>query len=196
MPENYTDAMFRHCVNEVIRLGSQDFFRADDLLVEDLAKALAHCADNEAHATRMVTAWKSSTRAMLHESDLVELANNTEIHGELPSGCGRCLGTDFIIVEKNGYTGAKRCSCPRGRELAKLDRPIEPSLHSFDWADTTRLARAQIDGTWSERPIVRSPKPAPIRKRTTQPPQIITAEEVERVRSTELERRRSRKDVQ
>lgn len=182
MPENYTDAMFRHCVKEVIRLGSQDFFKADDLLVEDLAKALAHCADTQDHATRMISTWKSSTRAMLHESDLVELADRTEIRGELPSGCGRCLGTDFIIIEKNGYSGAKRCSCARGRELAKMDRPIEPRSTPFDFSAYFNEST----------PATPEPPPPPIRKRTTRPPQIITAEEVDKLRAEELERRRKR----
>jgi hypothetical protein len=181
MPENYTEAMFRHCVHEVIRLGSQDFFKADDTLVEDLAKALAHCADTEEHATRMVSTWKASTRVMLHESDLVELAEKTEIRGELPDGCGRCLGTDFIIIEKNGYSGAKRCSCPRGRELAKMDKPIEQPARPFDFA--AYFANQPATETQPE------PKPEPVKKRTTRPPQIITQEEVDKLRAAELERR-------
>jgi hypothetical protein len=185
MPENYSDAMFRHCVNEVIRLGSQDFFKADDVLVADLAKALAHCADTEDHATRMVSTWKASTRAMLHESDLVELADRTEIRGELPSGCGRCLGTDFIIIEKNGYSGAKRCSCARGRGLAKMDKPTDPPARTFDFS----AYFAQADDPVETEPEA---KPEPARKRTTRPPQIITPEEVDQLRAAELERRRKR----
>lgn len=134
MPSKYSKKMFAHCVTEVARLASQEFFKNDDLLLADLAKALAFRADDEAHATKMISAWKSSTKAMLHESELLELADATASRGELPAGCRKCLGTDFIIVEKDGVSGVKRCSCPRGRKLAMMDHERKyPKPNAMDW---------------------------------------------------------------
>ncbi len=52
-------------------------------------------------------------------------AESERLHGRkdsLPTGCANCLGTDFVIVERNGATGVKRCQCARGRQLAEKDK--------------------------------------------------------------------------
>lgn len=66
-----------HCVSEVGRLAGQDFFKSEDSLIADLAKALATTCDDSEHATRMISTWKAQTRTMLHESDLRLLADQT-----------------------------------------------------------------------------------------------------------------------
>jgi len=125
MPENPSKKMLAHCLSEIGRLEGQDYFKANDVLLDDLAKVLARHADDAEHATKMITAWKSRTRQMLHESDIPELADRTANRGTLPKGCSKCLGTDFIIVEHSGGTGVRRCECVRGRALAKLDQERE-----------------------------------------------------------------------
>jgi hypothetical protein len=40
---------------------------------------------------------------------------------QLPAGCPRCLGVDFVIVEKDGSSMGQRCSCKRGQVLALMD---------------------------------------------------------------------------
>lgn len=122
MPENYSKATLAHCLNEIGRLSNQDYFKADEQILEDLATCLArHCDDTE-HATQMITTWKSSTRQMLHESDILALADQTAHRSDLPRGCNACLGTDFIVIERDGISGVKRCACARGRALAKMDQ--------------------------------------------------------------------------
>jgi hypothetical protein len=121
MPEKPSAEMLHHCLAEVGRLANQDFAKADEQIFEDLAQRLAECADSQGHATEMITAWKRSTRRMLHESDLPALADLTANRGTLPKGCARCHGTDFIVIERGEYTAAGRCGCLRGSLLAKMD---------------------------------------------------------------------------
>lgn len=40
---------------------------------------------------------------------------------QLPTGCPRCSGVDFVIVEKDGSSMGQRCSCKRGAVLALMD---------------------------------------------------------------------------
>ena len=40
---------------------------------------------------------------------------------QLPPGCPRCSGVDFVIVEINGSSKGDRCSCERGKILALMD---------------------------------------------------------------------------
>lgn len=122
MPENYNKTLLHHCLDEIGRLANQDYFKPDERILEDLAKCLAYHADDTEHATAIITAWKSATRQMLHESNIPALADRTANRGTLPRGCGACLGTDFVVIEKDGVSGVKRCACARGRALAKLDQ--------------------------------------------------------------------------
>ncbi len=41
---------------------------------------------------------------------------------KLPLPCPRCKDSDWpVVIERHGSTGAGRCACARGRELARLD---------------------------------------------------------------------------
>ncbi len=197
MPSRYTKKMFAHCVGECARLASQEFFKNDDLLMEDLAKALARSADNEEHATLMISTWKGATKDMLHESELSQLAERTRIHADFPAGCSRCIGSDYIIIEVNGKTGAKRCSCPRGRRLAKMDQAKNEPGKGFDWVSffaqpgnqpsPTPPASDSAQQQAATEPPAQQPPPQPEARENS--PQLISAEEVEQARELELLRR-------
>ena len=123
MPENPSKKLIQHCIAQVGRLANQDFFKNDLAVIEDLAISLATHADSEEHATEMVSRWKSQTRQMLHESNMQHLADITLDRGTIPRRCEGCIGTeDWIFVDVNGLSAVKRCTCARGRYLAKYDR--------------------------------------------------------------------------
>ncbi len=64
-----------------------------------------------------------------------------------PSGCARCQGTGFTLVEKDGYSYAVRCDCqgaPRPPVLATLPpRFLEARFDSFLSGNTASLKRAK-----------------------------------------------------
>jgi hypothetical protein len=113
----------KFCLEKMRLLQGQDFFPSDQAVLEYLAKCIRAAAESPAHVERMLVTWIGRTRAMLHPSDLDALSRETVNGGSaiLPAGCQACVGADFVIVEREGATAAKRCDCPRGRRLAALD---------------------------------------------------------------------------
>lgn len=135
MLEKQLDPMMIHCLSEVGRLSNQDYYKADEAVAEDLARALMRCSDSPEHATAIISAWKQATRKMLHESDIPAVADQTANRGIVPPHAASCplcprpedtltktVRGDFLTVEKNGYSGVDWCACPRGEALRKLDK--------------------------------------------------------------------------
>jgi hypothetical protein len=111
----------KFCLSKLRLLQGQDFFKKDEIIVGYLARRIQTFAESEAHVGRMLDVWMDRTRAMLHPSDVASLAHETSQSAALPAGCQACVGADFVIVECDGATAARRCDCPRGRRLAALD---------------------------------------------------------------------------
>jgi len=111
----------KFCLSKLRRLRGQDFFVSDEIVLGYLAHRLAEVAESPAHLDRMLDTWVNRTRAMLHPSDVEALARETAERSVLPSTCEVCVSGDYVIVEIEGATYAKRCECQRGRILAARD---------------------------------------------------------------------------
>jgi len=110
------------CAKHMRLLAGQDYYKADEALLDLLNQALIRHADDTAHILRMVTMWVDRTRQMLHPSDIARLASETSDRVSLPAGCNVCRGENFIFCLVNGQECMKRCDCDRGRRLAEIDR--------------------------------------------------------------------------
>ena len=120
---------------QVLRLGGQDFFPVNDLVLDNLVKSLVHYAESEAHIELMISTWIGETRQMLHPSQVAELAQRTGTQRPIAIGCAKCGGTGWLLttrvvtrvyddqtVETFNEDCVKRCTCERGRQLAPLVR--------------------------------------------------------------------------
>lgn len=95
---------------------------------------LRNCQDNEHVARTLRRFSESATDWKNPVAELVAIARESEMSGEAPAGCDRCsLGEDpetgemrweyFVRTRIKGqYEFSGRCSCPRGRWFAELDR--------------------------------------------------------------------------
>lgn len=113
------------CTGLIRLCGGLDFFPADSEVRRLLVERLHRLAHDHQHAARMINRWLDSEKVAPKVSDLVRLASEvpTTVHAALPLPCPDCEGLpgDFVIVERGLYSGAARCSCPRGRALAARD---------------------------------------------------------------------------
>ena len=130
------------CAEQVLRLGGQDFFTANEIVLAELIRTLIHYAESESHIERMVTVWIDGTRQMLHPSQVAALADQTTIRPKL-AGCSQCGGTgwkhttrvvtrayDEMTVETYTEECVARCDCEKGRKLAAIDnaKPVQTNL--------------------------------------------------------------------
>jgi hypothetical protein len=124
-------SVFSHASGEVARLSGQDFFKPDQAVVDDLVNAIIEAADDIAHITRMVTAWKYRTSAMMHVKDVSEIAAKTRKLDAGPEHCPICAGGDWVSFKKMVAPGgvepyeaeySARCNCARGRWLLQKER--------------------------------------------------------------------------
>lgn len=122
------------CAEQILRLGGQDFFPSNDIVLSELIRTLIYYAENEAHIERMVTTWIDGTRQMLHPSQVGQLAEQTTARERMPAGCQQCGGTgwkhstrivtrayDEMTVETYTEECMRRCDCEKGRRLAAID---------------------------------------------------------------------------
>lgn len=114
---------YKHCLAQLNRLSCQSYyarFAAEESFLQLLAETLIEEAESQHHIARMVDVWLKRTKDMLHPSNIADLANDTAQHekGALPGGCEECRGLPYVIVEG----GARRCTCPRGKGLARRER--------------------------------------------------------------------------
>ncbi len=96
---------------------------------------MRHCQNAE-HAEMVMTALLEECRDPRNlTAELVAIARNTKRKEDLPAGCDACsAGNDldgvpswlpFVVVEINGYSSGRRCTCARGRWLFARDRQRE-----------------------------------------------------------------------
>ena len=123
------------CKKQLWKLWQTDFFpREDDAAVKQLVDYLVKLSTSEDHCERMCLYWLETQRKAPQVADIVMLAHEIPDKIAIPEGCRACLGTDFIIVERDGVSGVKRCQCKRGRILADKDR----QRRQFDEVSPTR----------------------------------------------------------
>jgi hypothetical protein len=102
-------------------LAMQDYFPAEgDEQIEFLLETLVKHAEEPEHIKLMVETWVMRTRQMMHPSDVPGLAYETG-KKKLPKPCPQCIRTDWVLVTSANGEGVARCSCDRGKHLAKID---------------------------------------------------------------------------
>src|SRR5579859_6174459 len=101
------------CLKRMRALRGQEYFVSDEVLLEILARRILAAAEDLDHVERMLAAWISRTKVMLHATDICGLA--TETANRIVKGpradCKDCFGNGWVIIEQDGGTAAKRCAC-------------------------------------------------------------------------------------
>ncbi len=143
MKTNKVAREFAH--NQIRALEGQDFFKQSDIVIAGLVRSLVENADDLSHIERMVTTWVNRTRAMLHPSDIAELASQTAQNREPipppppppppPPGCDHCGHTgwnpttrtykrrfDEDTIEEFEMDCVEPCDCPLGRKIAQAEQ--------------------------------------------------------------------------
>ena len=141
----------RVVVGKVRLLAGQDFFIADDDLVDLLVRTLIKHADDEPHIDRMVDTWIARTRKPLHPADVAQLAYATSAkRPALPAGCRLCQGAPHVVIDE--AVGAVRCPgppgepCARGAALRKMDEERKKSAPPFELDPFASFDFTQYDG--------------------------------------------------
>jgi hypothetical protein len=113
----------KHCAELIRRCAGLDFFPSDMVVREVLVDALQRHAASDAHAERIVRQWLENERKAPMPADIVQLARDVspDADGNVPGGCQECRGEPFVVSETDGRSGARRCSCERGRFLQAKD---------------------------------------------------------------------------
>lgn len=107
--------------NQLRRCGGMVAQPSDDVALAERVSTLERCSRSEEHCQRIIDSILHTNQFFPTVSDLVQASEY--ISGEsTPQGCGRCAGANWVVVVRNGYDGAARCDCERGRYLANRDR--------------------------------------------------------------------------
>lgn len=128
--ENMANTTKRHVkklVTRLCQLPGQDNRMFDDdmpqVIRDDLGRVLERLAKSDEHATEIVDRLLLNAKFRPTPADISEtcrlLSQSKEV---LPAGCAECVGADYVIVEVEGNTAAKRCRCDRGRRLLEIDK--------------------------------------------------------------------------
>jgi hypothetical protein len=111
---------------------------------QQIVEALVeHCA-NQQHVTRVLRQFIRTVEECRNiVVTLIRIAEETLPLEEPPDGCEKCLDpnwlppdhplvrcldrpppkwVNFLSIERNGYSAAARCTCPRGRWFRQKDR--------------------------------------------------------------------------
>jgi hypothetical protein len=106
-------ALIGACLKKMRVLRGQEYFVSDEVLLEILARRILTAAEDLDHVERMLAAWISKTKAMLHVTDIGGLASETarRILKAPRTDCKDCYGNGWVIIEQDGGTAAKRCAC-------------------------------------------------------------------------------------
>jgi hypothetical protein len=106
-------------------LKRKDEAEAEAWELECLSALMDNC-DSEAHLREVVKRFIYTVRDPVNAiADLVAIAREKAVQQEsktCPAPCAHCPAGDWMIVEKNGVSGGRRCPCDRGRYLAERDK--------------------------------------------------------------------------
>jgi hypothetical protein len=121
-------------VAQVDRLCGLNWFPRDAPALRELVQVI-ESASSERVAEHVLTEWLREERECPKPSDLRRLIHQeNEKLERRTSGCPKCDGTGMIIVEINGFSGAKDCDCrkmhrPEGSSTMASDLPPSVEVH-------------------------------------------------------------------
>ena len=175
-------------------LGFQDYFQTyDETQIDYLMHAILKHAKDEEHIQRIVDTWVLRTRKMMHPSDVPGLARETATEQKLPKPCPQCVTTDWVLVIAGDKEGVERCSCERGRQLAKIDALTKDDRTRAATAGMIQLAPRPPapDAEPSPTPDTSSAEPAP---EPPPPPSEELRTKIDEMRAEHLRMRAQRDD--